>query len=533
MLAGAGALLALALAVDPAPAAPPATALDANGPSCRTGPDVLRAWGLSSASSDLARMAMDVGAAPLRPDLFRRATGESTPLCTGGASLPANEGRTEPAAGNGPALLFTPVTFDLYGNTTYPFGGNDGAVWQGRDLSAQIGAGLAFRWGVLSASVAPTLASQQNGYYPILPTPGGGDLAYASAIYGAALDSPQRFGGTAFWTLAPGQSFVQVDHAGFGLGFSTENLWWGPGMRSSILMTDEGPGIPHLYAGTVRPVDVWIGNLEADLWAGRISRSKYFATQDPAWLFAVTGDLELRWVRGLYLGAAASGVRSAGDAPGTASNLVALYVRWVFPSIGLEAYGEWSGASAYSGYPGTALAAGRASGYTVGVQEVFTLRDSWLRVRGEAAGNAIAWPWDGGDGARPAFYAHPGNTGYTSGGQMIGAASGPVASSQVLDVDLVSPSGWFGATLQHVRRNEGMWPVNPAADASWHDDELAAGLRYRYQLGPVDLGALVAVSYRAKRDFVADEWNGHFGLNVTLWPEGVIAGEVARPAAPR
>src|SRR5512143_2407707 len=197
----ASAALALACLLAPAPA----LAEEAAAAACEAGP-VLEAYGLGSAWDELARMAVDVGAAPLRSDFLRRPADRSVPLCADGPAVPL--GRRAPPPGAGPALELVPGVLDLYGNSAYPRDANDGALWQGKGGSAQLTAGAAFRWGILSAAVAPSVAWQQNADFPIVPNGRPGNLRFMIPWYDDGLDLPQRFGDQPFWTASPGQSYL-------------------------------------------------------------------------------------------------------------------------------------------------------------------------------------------------------------------------------------------------------------------------------------------------------------------------------------
>ena len=44
---------------------------------------------------------------------------------------------------------------------------------------------------------------------------------------------------------------LYITYQGFGLGFSNANMWWGPGLHSSLTMTNNTSGFPHLMIGTI------------------------------------------------------------------------------------------------------------------------------------------------------------------------------------------------------------------------------------------------------------------------------------------
>ena len=491
---------------------------DPNGPSCSLSGEVLQAYGIGTPWADLARMAEDVGAAPLRPDLFQRPGDRAIPLCAGGPALPLGRKAAVPAPGT-LVLDWVPATLSVTANSAYPSGANDGAMWQGKGVSAQLGVGLQFEWGILSAAFVPGVAWQQNAAFPILPTGRPGDLAYANPYYGDALDVPQRFGDANFWTVTPGQSYVQLAYGGVGIGVSTENLWWGPGQRNTLLMSNDANGFPHAYLGTVRPVDIWIGNIEVDLWFGRLERSKYFYTQDHAWLGAVTADLEVRWVRGLYVGAVAVNVSSqlsGGGDERSSNTLVGLYGRWVFPPAGVEVYGEWTREDAWISVYDLSKELDHSAGYTLGLQKVFLGSDYWVRVLAEITDDDIP---RGSRDWRPnptSYYVHGGNTNYTNGGQILGSAIGPGGSTQYLGVDVLTPSGWYGGWLERTRRND-VWFMAHSTDNE-PDVELAMGLRYVKSLGAFDLGVVASLAHREGYDGLPAAWNAHGEVQLTWWP---------------
>ena len=508
------ALAALLLAAD----AGAGLSADPNGPSCVLSGEVLQAYGIGTPWAELARMAQDVGAAPLRPDLFQRPGDRAAPLCADGPALPL--GRKEAALAPGVlSLEWVPAMLSVYANSAYPSGANDGAVWQGKGISAQLGVGLQFQWGILSAAFVPGVAWQQNAAFPMIPTGLPGNLAYSNPYYGAALDVPQRFGDANYWTLTPGQSYVQLAYAGVGIGVSTENLWWGPGMRNTLLMSNNADGFPHAYVGTVRPVDVWIGNLEANLWLGSMGRSDYFYTKDRAWFFAFTADLELRWVRGLYVGFVLVNVTPSlcRSCEADMNQLAGFYGRWVFPPAGLEIYGEWTKEDSPSDYSDLVKELDHSVGYTLGLQKVFLGSDYWVRLIGEISDDNVPRPSRDWRPNPTAYYVHGGNMGYTNRGQIMGSAIGPGGSTQYLGVDVLAPSGWYGGWLERTRRNDVAYMAH-GGPAGENDVEVGGGLRYVKSLGAFDLGALAGLAWRGSHDGLAAAMNVHGELQLTWWP---------------
>ncbi len=44
---------------------------------------------------------------------------------------------------------------------------------------------------------------------------------------------------------------IYLNHNGIGGGFSNANMWWGPGIHSSLMMTNNTTGFGHLMLGTI------------------------------------------------------------------------------------------------------------------------------------------------------------------------------------------------------------------------------------------------------------------------------------------
>ena len=60
------------------------------------------------------------------------------------------------------------------------------------------------------------------------------------------IDKPEQFGIKPFLKIFPGQSKIQYNFLkNYSVGISTQNLWWGPGIKNSLLMTNNAAGFLH------------------------------------------------------------------------------------------------------------------------------------------------------------------------------------------------------------------------------------------------------------------------------------------------
>ena len=158
-------------------------------------------------------------------------------------------------------------------NSAFAWGMQDGPVWQGRGLNVWGTAGLALHFGPLSARIEPLVEYGQNRAFTLSPV--SGPSPYADDLRPTTIDEPQRFGNSSFHITDPGQSFVRVDGFGLTAGFSTEDIFWGPGVRQALLFDANAGGFPHLFLGTSHGLSTPIGRFHAQLLYGRLEQSDF------------------------------------------------------------------------------------------------------------------------------------------------------------------------------------------------------------------------------------------------------------------
>jgi hypothetical protein len=264
-----------------------------------------------------------------------------------------------------------PASLSLVGNSSFPFGSNDGAVWAGRGLTTSVNGGFAFSAPFVTVVLAPVMFRAENASFGLAPNGYTGPDVYADPFAPAAIDLPQRFGGNAYQRLSPGNSSVRLEAAGLALGFSTETQHWGPARDNPLVLGSNAEGYPHAYIGTSRPLRVGIGTLQTRIHWGRLQSSSYVvAIQPKSYRFATGLGLaftpngadgleigfgrffHLRWSDSVLTGAnfarpfiglvrksriAASG-NPTGDEPD--NQIASVFARWVFPRAGFELYAE-------------------------------------------------------------------------------------------------------------------------------------------------------------------------------------------------
>ncbi len=383
-------------------------------------------------------------------------------------------------------IAITPA-IAVVNNSAMPFSPNDGALWAARGWSNLIRAGLRAQWGRVSLVLAPELVATENLFYELPPRevqlprpPGRSTFSSPWHVGDYSIDLPLRFGERGLRRLDFGQSTLAVDLGAVTAGLSTENEWWGPGIRNAIVLSNNAPGIWRAFARTSRPVETRVGTFAARWFLGGLFESAYFdaspandrrsitalaATWTPAGVPTVT----LGFTRAVYaplvgwddvFGHALDVLRDRGlrRAPGDSvlrpsrDQVLSLFGRWVLPADGFAVHAEWARTDPPRSLRQLLASPNHSQGYTLGLEWARPLRAGRDAVRVQAEVTYLE--------KSPAYRNEPEHTwytsaaapqGYTQRGQVIGAAIGPGASSQWLAVDYFAPTwrvGVFGGRIR-------------------------------------------------------------------------------------
>ncbi len=192
-----------------------------------------------------------------------------------------------------------PIIWKQQYNSHHPFGWNDGGMIPAKGYQTMISAGIFAKAGPLSIQLQPEMVYAANPNFA------------SSDLYGAPTNG-------AYKKLFPGQSSIRLNVKNFSLGISSENLWFGPGTNSSLLMSNNAPGFLHLTFNSIRPIKTPIGSFEWQLIAGRMefdstllsqvtnlkpaSYVVYPMTQDWRYLNTLSLSWQPKWMKGVFFG---------------------------------------------------------------------------------------------------------------------------------------------------------------------------------------------------------------------------------------
>ena len=215
-------------------------------------------------------------------------------------------------------FLFLPALVKSQYTSNYPFATNDGAMIPNRGMQQVFSMGAFVEWWKFSLQVQPELIRAQNKEFIGFPIEQQSTILFYYE-YLNRIDLPERFGESAYQKLVPGQSSFRLNLDAISLGISTENLWWGPGRRNSLLMGNSAPGFLHYTMNTRRPIKSVIGSFEGQIMTGRLEASNFlpphsdynFQQMDVYYpkkedgrrqLSGVIFTYQPKWVPGLFFG---------------------------------------------------------------------------------------------------------------------------------------------------------------------------------------------------------------------------------------
>lgn len=427
----------------------------------------------------------------------------------------------------GKALIqLLPVSILSQFNTHHPEGYNDGSMIPARGFQTQISAGIYLKFGPLSFQLRPEFVSAQNKAFDGFPqdyTSATGVKFPNSPYYN--IDYPERFGDNpynqAFW----GQSNIRLTFGAISLGLSNENLWWGPGFKNTLLMTNSAPGFKHLTLNTVKPIKTRIGFFEGQIIAGKLENSGFIENLGNDWRYinAIVLTYNPKWFPGLFLGGSRIFVSSnldLGNGPGdylpvfsfltrsgkTSSEvddgplnqLVSIFMRWLFQEAHGEIYFEYGREDNSWGIRDFIQEPAHSSAYILGLRKLYALnrqKETYLQIIAESTHLASPQTTINRNRYNGTFasnwYKHV-RSYYTNQGQILGAGIGPGSNLQTLDISWVRSLKQIGFQVERYMHNNDFWynkvkdiranwvDINTMVYANWDYKNLLFSIKFKY-----------------------------------------------------
>jgi hypothetical protein len=383
-----------------------------------------------------------------------------------------------------------PLTFQTQFTSHHPYGWNDGAMIPAKGLQALISGGIFARYGPLTVQLKPELVTAENSEFDTFNRNSSANAFIRYYTIYNYIDLPTRFGTGTYTKVYWGQSSIRLNYKAISFGLSTENLWWGPGIQNSLLMSNTAPGFPHLTLNTLCPLRTPIGSFEAQAIAGNLGSSGYpplepdytyhgadlYLRKPDAWRYinGVVATWQPKWIPGLFLGFDHSSVYYVKDLdrvsdyiPLFASDvsnsrsmrLTSLFMRWLWTQEQAELYFEWGRHDDNGDVLQKSLTLNNQRAYTFGIRKLLPFgssKDENILLSIEATQlqeNSLTNIITGNEW----YVNHYIRQGYTNQGQELGAGIGPGGNIQSVNISWVKGIKKLGLQLERYVHNNDLY----------------------------------------------------------------------------
>jgi len=378
-------------------------------------------------------------------------------------------------------LKILPVDFIMEYSSHHPYSRNNGSMIPNRGYQQLVSFGFHAELGPLSIQFKPEAVYAENRNFEGFPDSHYGITWARRYKLWNHIDMPERFGENAYKKSLFGQSSIRLNYKGLSLGLSSENIWWGPSIRNSIMMSNQAQGFNHITFNTTRPIKTPIGNFEWQVVTGRLEGSGFkppepdqtfgstllYIPKNDDWRYyqGLTFTYSPKWIDGLSLGfirwvqmygefAIANSdyfpvfesLFRKNDRYGLTSDSLererdqgaGIFGRWVWQDAKAEIYGELNYNDAKYNLRDLILDSDHARAYTIGIHKVFQKDStskiyefSWERTMMQQTSSRLlrnAGSW----------YVHGTvRHGYTNNGEVLGAGIGPGSNSQYFEFAMI------------------------------------------------------------------------------------------------
>jgi hypothetical protein len=466
------------------------------------------------------------------------------------------------------AVYLLPVVVQQQFNTHHPYGINDGSMVQAKGYQIQTSAGVFAKIGPLSVQLRPEYVFADNQDFQELSESPKGSIAN---VYNA-IDLPARYGTGNYSKLDWGQSSIRLNAGAVSAGISTENLWWGPGNRNSLLMSNNAKGFEHVTFNTTRPVKTFLGAFEVQVIGGRLKQSGVATPTGPGYrtkpkdLRYISGmalSYQPKWVPNLYLGfdrsfivtyknlgnkfsdyfpIFASVEKSTYDnSDGTnredearRDQYISFFTRFVIPETMAEFYFEYGRNDHSFDLRDGIVEPEHSRAYVVGFRKLIPLKstDEFIQMGVEIT--QLEKTSTSRLRANNMWYVH-GQVpdGYTNEGQVLGAGIGPGSNMQSLDVSWVKGLKRIGLQFERLANNNDLFynlsrasgNENAYINRNWVDLSVAGRFAWNYKKFIINsqLTYIRSLNYQYQWEQGVYNWNSNqSGVNNVQLKMGVL-----------
>ena len=379
-----------------------------------------------------------------------------------------------------------PVTTVSKFTSRLPYGWSDGALIPAKGIQTILSAGFFLEIGPLSIQIRPEIIYANNPLF----------------------ERTQEYGVTEteknYRRILPGQSRVAINGGPFSLAISTENLWWGPGQFTSLLMSNNAGGFPHLSFNTRRPFKTGIGNFEWQIIAAQLQdeilqTDEVFNMRTYKNIFGLLPGTQLDWkymnagmltyqprfLKNVSVGIVRTFITSRQNIRDSLVNqygfrqaylpifdgllkqklvnednrswnqLATFFVRYVLPKANAEVYAEYGWNDHKYNIRDFAMSAAHSSAYIVGVKKILHLNNG-KKVDVNLELNQMEQPADNVVRGAGSWYIHfqeQRDANLSHYGQVIGSGIGYGANAVTASASIRNNFDSYGFIFERVQKN--------------------------------------------------------------------------------
>jgi hypothetical protein len=437
-------------------------------------------------------------------------------------------------------IKILPLDYNIEFNSHHPYNRNNGSMVPNRGYQHIISAGIYAEIGPLSIQLKPEYLYSENKDFEGF---GEGPNGHYSVIWAKRyklwnkIDMPERFGEKSIGKTLIGQSSIRLNFKGLSLGLSNENIWWGPSIRNSIMMSNHARGFKHITFNTAKPLKTRIGSFEWQVVSGRLESSGYLPanstqqhagtniyvpkinqiaeTNDWRYLQAYTISYSPKWISGLSLGVTRwvqmysalvrgkYGYFMKGnpswfpvfnnifrkkddniDLERQTDQALGVYLRWLWIDSKAEIYVEYNHNDSKQNIRDLLLDSDHSRAVTIGLQKIFKINnDDFL----------FSWEWTQMEQTASRLLRNAGSwyqhsfvyDGYTNNGEVLGAGIGPGSNSHYFALNRIRYKEKLGLALEIIDQDNDFYheAFSSAQDPRryWKDFNLHLNFSKKYK----------------------------------------------------
>lgn len=196
-----------------------------------------------------------------------------------------------------------PILSTTVYNSNRPFGWGNSGLKNGVGFQNLTSPGIYGKLFFLEIQLRPEFIFSQNKTFSGYKGGYSEDIDLLRFKYWNFGDNPERFTKDYNSNVYLGQSYASLNFGKLEIGFSTQNIWWGPGQFTGLIFSNNAQGMKHFYLKTKQPVDIIIGKLEGHLISGRTEDSSILPSQNDLLnaIYATPFSGDWRYINGLSL----------------------------------------------------------------------------------------------------------------------------------------------------------------------------------------------------------------------------------------